>query len=219
MECSNARRVERQNRSSRKVAQLPISINGEPGVTRDISVSGMFIVQGRQQEIGSHIEFTVQVDTPMGKIELCCKGEVVRVEENIGSNDRIGIGIEISHQFGRQTMFDKLPDASAGTTAPSARAASLLSINRNKAGASGHRRDVEGYDPGLPRTTILNQESRECVLCGHFVDSFPVRVEDQLHYNVFGGCVRPGFEKIVKLPHDDCVFWQQSRFNAKKPRN
>ena len=113
MESSNTRQVEEQNRSSRKVAQLPISINGEPGVTRDISVSGMFIVQGRHQEIGSHIEFTVQVDTPMGTIKLCCEGEVVRIEETSGDNGEIGIGIKILKQFGRELILENLPDDSA----------------------------------------------------------------------------------------------------------
>ena len=100
----------------------------------------------------------------------------------------------------------------------SIKALPFLSINRDKAGASGHKRDVEGYDSGPPTTTILYPESRECHLCGHFVDSFPVRVNDQVHHDMFAGCLRPGAERIVELPHDDCVFWQQSRFKAKKPR-
>ena len=118
MGSSNIYQFEKQSRSARKMAQIPISINKEPGFTRDISASGMYIVQCRQQEIGSHIEFTVDLDTSMGKIKLHCEGEVVRIEENIGSDGRIGIGIKIIHQFGSQLMLDNLPDASAGMGRP-----------------------------------------------------------------------------------------------------
>lgn len=105
--------VEKQKRSARKVVQLPISMKGESGVTRDISVSGMFIVQDRQQEIGSRIEFTIDLDTPMGKIQLCCEGEVTRTEKIFGSDGRVGIGIRILKQFGRQLVLEDLPDDSA----------------------------------------------------------------------------------------------------------
>jgi len=109
VESSNIRQVEKQSRSARKVARLPVSINKEPGFTRDISASGMFIVQGRQQQVGSHIEFTVDLDTPMGKMKLCCEGEVVRIEEISGGDGEIGIGLKILKQFGQRFILDNLP--------------------------------------------------------------------------------------------------------------
>lgn len=103
---SNMWQVEKPSRGARTVAQLPVSINEEPGYTRDISATGMFIVQGRQQEIGSRIAFTVDLDTPIGTIKLSCEGEVVRMEEAYDSDGAVGIGIRIIKQFGRQLMFE-----------------------------------------------------------------------------------------------------------------
>ena len=109
MESSNTSQVEQQSRSARTVTQLPVSINEEPGVTRDISASGMFIVQGRHQEIGSHIEFTVDLDTPMGKIKLRCEGEVVRIENVSGHEGEVGLGIRILKQFGQRLILEHVP--------------------------------------------------------------------------------------------------------------
>ncbi len=85
----------KHRRHARISTELPTSIKGTPGVTRDISASGLFIVQDRQQEIGSRIDFWVDLDTPGGKLKLCCEGEVVRVET---VNDRFGIGVKILSQ-------------------------------------------------------------------------------------------------------------------------
>ena len=98
----------------------------------------------------------------------------------------------------------------------SIKALPFLSINHNRAGALVRARDAEDYDPGPPTTTIIYHESRECHNCQHFGNWFPVRVNDQIDYNAFAGCLRPGGEKIVELPHDDCVFWKESRFKAKR---
>ena len=98
----------------------------------------------------------------------------------------------------------------------SIKALPFLGINRRNAGASVSVRDAEAYDPGPPTTTILYPDSRECHRCGHFGNWFPVRVNDQIDYNSFGGCLRPGAERIVELPHDECVFWKESRFKAKR---
>lgn len=113
VESPNISQIEKQRRGARKVVQLPISMNGGAGVTRDISVSGMYIVQDRQQEIGSRIEFTIDLATPMGKIQLCCEGEVIRIEKIVGSDSRVGIGIKILKQFGRQLVLENLPDDAA----------------------------------------------------------------------------------------------------------
>lgn len=99
----------------------------------------------------------------------------------------------------------------------SIRALPFLSANLNRAGASGARREVEEYDPGPPTTTILYPDSRECERCEHFGNWFPVRVNDQIDYNSFAGCLRPGAERIVELPLDECPFWVKSRINSKRP--
>lgn len=84
-----------QARRTRINTQLPVNINGTQGITRDISTTGLYIVQSHLHEMGSRIEFWVDLDTPGGKLKLCCEGEVVRVEEMDG---KVGIGVKILSQ-------------------------------------------------------------------------------------------------------------------------
>lgn len=95
MKKSEATKADQRRRPTRISAQLPISINGVQGVTHDVSTSGLFIVQSNRHEMGSRIDFCVDLDTPGGKLELCCQGEVVRVEQVGG---RFGIGVKILKQ-------------------------------------------------------------------------------------------------------------------------
>ena len=85
----------KQARRTRISARLPVNVNGVRGVTRDISTTGMFIVQSIQHEMGSHVDFWLDMDTPEGKVKLCCKGEVMRVENLDG---KVGIGVKILSQ-------------------------------------------------------------------------------------------------------------------------
>jgi len=82
-------------RHARISTELPTCIKGTQGVTRDISASGLFIMQSSEQEMGSRIDFWVDLDTPGGKLKLCCEGEVVRVEAIDG---KFGIGVKILSQ-------------------------------------------------------------------------------------------------------------------------
>lgn len=92
---SEARTSDKHRRRTRVSSELPTCVNGVQGVTRDISANGLFIVQNDQQEMGSRIEFWVDLDTPGGKLKLYCEGEVVRVEKMEG---RFGIGVKILSQ-------------------------------------------------------------------------------------------------------------------------
>jgi hypothetical protein len=87
--------ADKPRRNSRIGSALPTCINGVEGVTRDVSTSGLFILQSDHQEIGSRIDFSVDLDTPGGKLKLCCEGEVVRLEEIDG---KFGVGIKILSQ-------------------------------------------------------------------------------------------------------------------------
>ena len=49
----------------------------------------------------------------MGKMKLCCEGEVVRIEEIPGSDGRVGIGVRTIKQFGRQLILEEFPEQSA----------------------------------------------------------------------------------------------------------
>ncbi len=85
----------KQARRARINARLPVNVGGERGVTRDISTTGMFIIQSTPYEMGSRVDFWLDMDTPEGKVKLCCEGEVMRVEELDG---KIGIGVRILSQ-------------------------------------------------------------------------------------------------------------------------
>ncbi len=95
---------------------------------------------------------------------------------------------------------------------------SFLGIKRNKAGVGmlTGEHGIEERDAGPPTTTILYPEDRRCELCKHFVGWFPVRTNDQISYNAFGGCMRPDAERIVALPMDECPFWVKPANQAKR---
>ena len=82
-------------RQRRQITELPTSIGGNQGITRDISASGLFVVQSKVQEVGSRIDFTVDLDIVGGKLKLCCEGRVIRVEK---IDDKIGLGVKILSQ-------------------------------------------------------------------------------------------------------------------------
>jgi hypothetical protein len=88
-------KAQRSARRTRVDARLPVNVGGRPGVTRDISSTGMFIIQSSQQKPGSRIDFWLDMDSAEGKYKLCCEGEVVRVEEIYG---KVGIGVKILSQ-------------------------------------------------------------------------------------------------------------------------
>ena len=85
----------KQQRGKRYSTELPTCVNGVTGVTRDVSVSGLFIIQDQECDPGSHIDFWVNLDTPGGKLKLCCEGEVTRVEK---VDQRFGLGVKILSQ-------------------------------------------------------------------------------------------------------------------------
>lgn len=82
-------------RRTRTSSSVPASINGSTGITRDISSSGVFVVQSTRFEVGSKIDCLIDVDTSGSKMKLCCEGIVVRVERVDG---RFGIGVKILSQ-------------------------------------------------------------------------------------------------------------------------
>jgi hypothetical protein len=85
-----------RDRSPRVRASFPVSTaNGAMGQTTDISATGIFFELNQNQEPGSVISFSVELDTPGGKLRLMCEGEVVRVEEKGG---RIRVATKIINQ-------------------------------------------------------------------------------------------------------------------------
>lgn len=83
------------------------------GVTRDISASGMFIETDANHPIESLVSFSVELDTPQGKMLIRCRGEVVRIEPR---HRKVGIAVKITES----TMVTKdimLPPAVAESPA------------------------------------------------------------------------------------------------------
>ena len=81
---------------TRVKSALPVMVNGVAGKTRDISASGVFFeIDETSNDLGSLIQFSVQLDTPGGMINLVCQGEVVRLEKRDG---KLGIAAKIISQ-------------------------------------------------------------------------------------------------------------------------
>jgi hypothetical protein len=85
----------KEHRSKRYRTELATTVNGVSGITHNVSATGLYILQSQQCETGSHIDFWVDLNTPGGKLKLCCEGEVVRVDK---VDDRFGIGVKILSQ-------------------------------------------------------------------------------------------------------------------------
>ena len=84
-------------RNSRKFdrvsADLPIRVdNGASGITRNLSPTGLFFVLDAGFEVNQRITFTLDFDTPTGRLQLNGTAEVVRVEDAHG---KTGVGARI----------------------------------------------------------------------------------------------------------------------------
>ena len=93
-------------RTRRIKTKMPVHFEtGAEGFTKDISVTGMYLVQEAQQEVGSHVKYTIGLKTPAGEFRLSCEGEIVRVDAD---GNQVGLGIRVIHQFGAGMIFDHL---------------------------------------------------------------------------------------------------------------
>ena len=88
-------------RDERLPVAFPISVGSSTGVVKDISSTGIYFEIDQNQEVGSKIEFVLDLATPGGPIQIQCQGTVVRIEEKSG---RIGIAATINESlFKNQT--------------------------------------------------------------------------------------------------------------------
>ena len=84
-----------QRRARRFTLQLPLSITpagGEgitfPGLTKNISSSGVLFTAEREPDLGSPIEYIVTLNASGGKpVSLRCVGKVLRAEPVAGTGD------------------------------------------------------------------------------------------------------------------------------------
>ena len=67
-------------------------IGGGNGVTRDISASGLYFETDSEQQVGSLIDFEIELDTPGGPMKFKAQGQIVRIEPLGG---RTGAGVKL----------------------------------------------------------------------------------------------------------------------------
>lgn len=78
----------------RVAAAIPVRLEaGGEGMTRDLSPAGVYFVVNEGFHVRDSIRFTLEFDTPSGKLYLDCVGEVVRLEESEG---RAGVAVKIT---------------------------------------------------------------------------------------------------------------------------
>jgi PilZ domain len=83
----NKRQEERVSRA------LPVKLGDADGTTLDVSATGVFFETNASLNVGNSVDFTVEFDSPNGKMVLNCVGTVVRVEPR---DLRLGIAVKIS---------------------------------------------------------------------------------------------------------------------------
>lgn len=82
----------RPRRAERVDVALPVRLADRIGLTRNVSVSGIYFEMETAAETGSEISFDVDMETPLGRMTLKCSGQIVRTEEN---GTRTGIAVQV----------------------------------------------------------------------------------------------------------------------------
>lgn len=89
-----------ENRQAERIhLALPIQIGTETAETRDISPSGVYLETSTSFEVGSEVDFSIELRHVRidGAVRLICKGRIVRVERH---DSRLGVAVTIdSHRF------------------------------------------------------------------------------------------------------------------------
>ncbi len=108
-----------ERRSAKRfLVSLPVETDRGPGVTRDVSVSGLYLVAEKPLDVGDHIELTLSAPDPdypesSLPLQLRVKGRVVRVEEEDGA---VGAGIALDE--GSRYLVQALVEETADTAGP-----------------------------------------------------------------------------------------------------
>ena len=101
----NSRKFDRVN------ANLPIKVGEGPGgTTRNLSPTGLYFVIDSGVESGQRITFSVDFDTPTGRLQLNGTAEVVRVEDAHG---KTGVGARIV-----ESRLERAADEAVADEAP-----------------------------------------------------------------------------------------------------
>ena len=87
------RREPEKRKEGRIVTTLSVNLEALTGVTRDVSASGVFFEVDANYKVGDEISFSVELNTPGGKLLLKCEGEIVRIEP---CGPHVGIAVRIT---------------------------------------------------------------------------------------------------------------------------
>jgi hypothetical protein len=71
---------------------MPVRMAEQVGLTRDVSVGGIYFELDSSAAIGSSISFDIELETSLGKMTLKCNGQVVRTEQQ---GNRTGIAVRM----------------------------------------------------------------------------------------------------------------------------
>jgi len=82
-----------KRRDQRIHTALPVFLKNATGVTRDVSVSGLFFWTEGGCAPGELISFTVEISRPAGRVTLKCRGEIVRTELR---DTTVGVAVRIT---------------------------------------------------------------------------------------------------------------------------
>jgi hypothetical protein len=86
-------KIDNEWRSEERIqVSLKVNLLNMYCMTRDVSVSGVFLEVNAPFVNGRQIDFTVEFDNPGGKLLLICKGKILRV---VKWNGRFGVAIRI----------------------------------------------------------------------------------------------------------------------------
>jgi PilZ domain len=82
-------------REDRLSLRYPVKLAKASGLTHNISASGVFFELDEDQAEGTEIQFTIELQTPGGPLNLVCQAQVVRVQKQDG---KFGIAAKIINQ-------------------------------------------------------------------------------------------------------------------------
>ena len=84
-----------RRRAQRYPLELRVELAHGAGVTRDVSIAGVYLVTDQSYGVGAPIEFTLVFGeaTAETMVRLRCHGKVIRVEP---SGEKVGVAVTIT---------------------------------------------------------------------------------------------------------------------------
>jgi len=99
-------------KEGRKHHALSVKVSGDnvKGVTRDLSLSGVYFEINSRYQVGSMIKMTIDFDDPQG-MQLECEGTIVRVEGR--GSDKMGVAVRMNNNRNLSLSKHKSPSSKA----------------------------------------------------------------------------------------------------------